>query len=98
MMDLVIGALYRFRGLIGPPDPLTGEQRWRFPPADYQLLAVALDYRTQQEKVVYLGVGPPDDGKYFIAVLSDWHRDFTRTVDPPPPKKLAGGYESKSGI
>lgn len=77
------GDIYQFRGIIGPKDA-DGKQRWIHPPGLYRFLGIALDYRTRQQKVVYTGVGGRDDGLMFIAVLSDWARDFTLIEDLVP--------------
>ena len=75
-MKLVRGGLYQFHGIPGTPNE-DGTPNWAYPPAVYRCLGVGMDYRTRQEKVVYVGEGGADHDNIYFAPLSDWKRDFT---------------------
>ena len=80
-------SLWFFRGIRGRKDEATGESSWAFPPGFYRFKALAMDYKTRQQKVVYHGDAPGqhDDGKYFIATLNDWAMSFEPAQEADPP-------------
>ena len=94
---LVIGATYHFKGAPRKSLP-DGRVLWKFPPSDYRLVAVAKDYRTCQDKVVYVGVKKDHDlGKYYLACLSDWHDQFELVTQPVGNMKLVLTKEGNEG-
>lgn len=81
-VSLERGALYDFKGLRGRPTE-DGTPTWAFPPGRYRYLGLARDYRSSQERVVYVGVEGHDKGVWHVAGLADWIRDFTKVETEP---------------
>lgn len=76
-LSLLPGRRYRFCGLRGKPRD-DGTPRWAYPPSVYELIGVACDYRTGQDRVVYRGVANDHDrGKLHVCGYSDWALQFT---------------------
>ena len=89
-VSLEIGRTYKFLGIgagIGRPLEVTGKdgrkrQAWVYPPSLYRLLGVALDYRTAQKGVIYVGCGGDhDEGQIHRACLFDWYTQFELVND-----------------
>lgn len=72
---LTAEALYYFNGIRGKPDD-RGRPTWAFRPGWYRFKGIALDYRTKQERLVYVGLNKWDLGQWFVAGLADWARDM----------------------
>lgn len=97
--DLVIGDVYRFRGFGD------GRGGWAVPPGDYRLVGHGLHVTTRQQTVAVIGVGGPDDGRYYFMGLEDWVRNFAppeRTAVPPDPASVvpekANGVTDAAGL
>lgn len=98
-VDMQPGEDYAFAGLAGPKDPATGKKPWAFPPGNYKCLGLAMNYRTRQKMVVYLGINGRDAGKAYLATLADWARNFTRLPTSAPQHQgtlQENGHASKS--
>lgn len=74
-LHLTPEALYYFKGIRGKPTD-QGKPTWAYRPGWYRYKGVAKDYRTLQEKIVYVGEGGRDRGKWYLAGLADWARDM----------------------
>jgi len=79
-VSLEVGRRYRFKGIKGKPKD--GKETWKYPPSTYRLIGLAKAYRLCQELVVYVGVGGDhDEGKLYLANLTDWVDQFTLVED-----------------
>lgn len=95
-LTLVFGAVYRFKGLLGPPND--GKRKWTHPPCTVRLICLARHVHSGQEIVAYEILDGCEQGDNLACTLSDWANNFEAPKpDPPAPPKVLDTREKGGG-